>query len=482
MEKPLKVFFAATEASPLVKVGGLGDVAGSLPPSLRNRGHDVRIIMPRYRDICLGEAATRGRGAFSLKVLGTEMTYGLSELLLENGTPVYLVENEHYFHRDSVYGEPDDLARFFAFSQAVLKAPEVLGWQPDIFHANDWHTGLVPALLKEKRGDPFYAGSASVFTIHNLAYQGWFDEWFAQTSGAARFLPPPDDPQRGRCHSMAGLGIYYADAISTVSHVYAREILTPEYGFGFETLLLERRDRLLGIRNGVDYRKFDPAGDRAIAMTFDDQHLDRKAANKLALQAKAGLAADAGTPLLGWAARLVEQKGLDILLPAIDSLMRERDVQLVMQGTGEPRYETALKDMANRYPSRVRAFITNDTEQVRQIFAASDLFLAPSRFEPCGLAHLQAMRYGAVPVARNTGGLAETVPDCTKDLSGGLGFIFNDYHPDAFRDALARALEAFKEKAAWCRLVARCMEADFSWNDSLPDYEALYRTAQASRK
>lgn len=481
MDKLFKVIFAAAETSPLVKVGGLGDVAGSLPSALRYRGHDVRIIMPRYRDIRLGGATPRRCGTFTLNVLGNDMTCGLSQITLEDGTPVYLVENERYFHRNSVYGEPDDLERFLAFSLSVLEAPRVLGWQPDIFHANDWHTGLVPALLKGKRDDPFFASGASVFTIHNLAYQGWFDDRFAQHAGISRFLPPPGDPQRGISYNMTGIGFYHSDAISTVSHVYAREILTPEYGFGLETLLQNRHDRLFGILNGVDYCQFDPAGDRVITARYDGQHLGQKAANKLALQARAGLAASAETPLLAWVARLVEQKGLDILIPAIDSLIEERDVQIVLQGTGEPRYEAALRDLEKRHSSRVRTFIVKDFNLVRQVFAGCDLFLAPSRFEPCGLAHLMAMRYGAVPVARNTGGLSETVQNCSPDLSSGLGFVFNDYHPDALRGALVRALEAFKGKDLWYRLVARCIKANFSWEKSLPEYEALYRVAQANR-
>ncbi len=478
MNHLFKVVFAVAEVSPLIKIGGLGDVAGALPPALRQMGHDVRIIMPRYGIINLKQSRATWHGTFTLPFIGSQESVGLTEVLLKDGTPVYLVENDRYFSRKAVYGEHDDLERFLLFSLAVMEVPKILRWQPDILHCHDWHTGLVPALLKVTyTNDAFYSSCASVFTIHNLAYQGWFDDWFAQRAGLYEYLPPRGNPFYKKIYSLTGLGIYHSDIISTVSETYAREILTPEYGVGLEVLLQRRSDSLFGIINGVDYEQFGPATDHLIAANYNVHSLDKRVRNKLALQEKAGLPINAEVPLLGWAARLVEQKGIDILVDALDSLLSETDVQFVLQGSGETRYEEALRHLENRYPAKARTFLILDFSLAQLIFAGCDMFLAPSRFEPCGLAHLIAMHYGAIPVVRCTGGLAETVQDCTPDLSSGLGFVFEKYDADKLLAALNRALTAFQRKEEWRRLMTRSMKTDFSWKKSVKQYEALYQMA-----
>jgi starch synthase len=474
-----KVLFIAAEASPLVKVGGLGDVAGSLPKALRRAGHDVRLAIPHYSLINLNRYQISYLGEFSIPFMGDELGIGMTEVLLKDGTPVYLLGNDRYFDRTNIYGEPDDLERFLIFSRAAVELPKKLNWRPDIFHCHDWHTGMVPGLLKIAYGyDDFYSSYASVFTIHNIAYQGWFDDFFAQRAGLHEYLPPPDDPLRSRAYSMTGLGIYHSDVISTVSKTYAKEILTPEYGMGLEGLIQKRRDSLFGILNGLDYEECNPATDKALAANFDLSKLDERAKNKRALQEKTGLPVNIEIPLLGLAARLVDQKGVDILVPALDNLFREADVQFVLQGTGEFRYEESLRNLEARYPDKARIFLELDFSLARLIFAGCDIYLSPSRFEPCGLSHLIALHYGAIPVVRHTGGLAETIPDYSTDTASGLGFVFESYNTDNLSLALNRALEAYHRKKEWYMLMIRAMKADFSWQVSLPKYEALYKMAQ----
>jgi starch synthase len=475
----LKVLFVAAEASPLVKAGGLGDVTGSLPQALREAGHDVRVVIPRYAVVNLNGYQTTRYAEFKIPFIGSKQGIGVTGVSLEDGTPVYLLENDRYFNRNAVYGEPDDLERFLIFSRAAVELPKKLDWRPDIFHCHDWHTGIVPALLKTTYSDDdSYSFCASVFTIHNIAYQGWFDDAFAQYAGLYEYLPPQDNPWHSSVYSMTGLGIYHSDVISTVSETYAREILTPEYGVGMETLLQERRGNLFGILNGISHKQFDPATDPALAAHYGIENLDRRADNKIALQKAAGLPVSPEIPLIGMAGRVVEQKGFDIAIGVLESLLAGEDVQFVLQGTGEYRYEESLREMERRHHDKARVFLSLDLSVASLIFAGCDIFLAPSRFEPCGLSPIIAMHYGAVPVVRHTGGMAETVPDCSIDLSSGLGFAFANYHPDDLSASLRRALSAYKMKKEWQALMVRCMKVDYSWKASLSKYEALYRLAR----
>jgi len=473
------ILFAGAEASPLVKLGGLGDVVGSLPRALRRAGHDVRIIIPRYGTINLEGYQINWQDSFSIPFMGSRQDIAITEVLLQDRTSVYLVENERYFERTAIYGEADDLERFFLFSQAAMEVPKRANWQPDILHCHDWHTGMVVPLLKvDHRDDAFYSACASVFTIHNLAYQGWFDDLFAARAGLYDYLPPPSDPFRDKTYSMTGLGIYYGDIISTVSETYAGEILTPEYGEGLETLLQWRQDSLFGIINGIDYEQFDPSTDRVIAANYDVNNLDRRIANKLTLQAKVGLPVDAETPLIGMAGRLVDQKGPDIAAEALELLLPDADVQFILQGTGETRYQELLQKLESLHTRKARMFLALDFSLAQLIFAGCDIFLMPSLFEPCGLTPLIAMHYGAIPVVRRTGGLIETVRECDSDLSSGLGFVFEKYDASDLLAALRRALAAFQKKDQWHKLMVRAMQADFSWKTSLHKYEALYAMAR----
>jgi starch synthase len=477
-----KVLFIATEANPLAKAGGLGDVVGSLPRALRQAGHDVRITIPRYSSINLESYQTISQGNFTIPFMGRQEEISIIQVLLKDVMPVYLLENQRYFDRSAIYGENDDLERFLLFSMAAMEVPKKLNWQPDILHCHDWHAGMVAPLLKiAHRNNAFYSSCASIFTIHNLAYQGWFDNFFAERASLYGYMPPLEDPYRDKCYSMTGLGIYHCDFISTVSETYAEEILTPEYGEGLETLLQKRQDSLTGILNGIDYEQFNPATDCTIAATYDATSLDRRIANKTALQGKAGLPVTSAIPLLGFAGRLVDQKGIDILIGdtgALQLLLAETNIQFVLQGVGDAKYEESFRKLESIYPSKVRAFTTLDFSLAQLIFAGCDIFLMPSRFEPCGLTPLIAMRYGSIPVARRTGGLAETVAGCSPDLSACLGFVFERYDAGELLATLKRALTALENRSEWRKLMVRAMQADFSWKASIPKYEAIYKMAQ----
>jgi starch synthase len=473
-----KVLFVAAEANPLAKAGGLGDVVGSLPRALRQAGHDVRITIPRYSSINLESYQAIRQGKFTVPFMGRQEEISIVQVLLKDVVPVYVLENRSYFDRPAIYGENDDLERFLLFSMAAMEVPKKLNWQPDILHCHDWHAGMVAPLLKiAHRNDTFYSLCASIFTIHNLAYQGCFDNFFAERASLYGYMPPLEDPYRDKCYSMTGLGIYHSDFVSTVSKTYAREILTPEYGEGLETLLQKRQDSLIGILNGIDYEQFNPSTDRIIAANYDINSLDRRITNKTALQEKAGLPVNPAIPVLGFAGRLVEQKGIDLLVDgtgALESLLVETDIQFVLQGVGDAKYEESFKKLESIHPNKVRAFTTLDFSLAQLIFAGSDMFLVPSRFEPCGLTPLVAMCYGSIPVVRRTGGMAETVGGCSPELSACLGFVFEQYDAGELLRTLKEALTAFKSKSQWRKLMVRAMQADFSWKPSVPKYEILY--------
>jgi len=453
MTGALKVLFIAAEVGPFAKVGGLADVAAALPRALAALGHDVRVVTPRHSPEAIGEIAA------SIPLSAGRQATARSTTSGGDGVPVYLVESEGLFPCDRVYGEANDLERYLAFCQAALELPKQLGWSPDIFHCNDWHTAPIAFGVRNRAwGDAFYRGAACVLTIHNLRYRG------------------PDELADFLCQ-----GIYYANAVTTVSETYAREILTPEYGEGLHPLLQERQDRLFGILNGLDYGEYDPARDPQLPANFDVASLERRAANKDALQQRTGLAQDADVPLVGMVSRLTEQKGMDLTLEAMETLLNEEAVQLVLLGTGDEAYHRAFRDLAQRHPGRASVAIAFDHPLAQLIYGGCDLFLMPSRFEPCGLGQLIALRYGAIPVVRRTGGLADTVRDYTGPDSEGNGFVFHEYSTGALMAALVRALAVFQHPDEWRRLQARGMELDFSWERSAERYEATYRQALAGR-
>jgi starch synthase len=469
----MKILFVAAEATPLAKVGGLGEVVGSLPKSLHQLGHDVRLVIPRYGIMDTERyPMTSVIDNISVRTMKVTKSVALRVTEIAENIKTYLVDSDDFANSCEVYGK-NDLQRFLLFCRAVVEVLPELNWQPEIVHCHDWHTALIPWWLK--KDDNEYA---LVLTIHNLAYQGAFDDSFLSASGLeecwrARSLGVPEPAL-----NFMAQGILWADMVTTVSETYAKEIMTPEYGNGLDQILRYRGDKILGIVNGIDYDEYDPATDPLIPANYDSSTLGRRTTNKMILQEKAKLPQNAQTPVIGMVSRLDEQKGMDILFEGLDSLLEDIDVQLVILGIGRELYHDLLIKAADEHPKQVATFLTFDDALSHLIYAGCDMFLMPSRFEPCGLGQLVAMRYGAVPVVRRTGGLADTVQDLTRDFNEGTGFVFQDYEPRAMLATIRRALEAYHEhKGAWHEVMRRIMALDFSWRSSAKKYESVYYEA-----
>ena len=484
---PLRVLYLSAEVVPFAKTGGLADVAGSLPKAIRALGHDIRVCMPRYGRI----DEHKFELAEVVPLFPVPMDRHSEQASIWRGTigsdvPVYMVDNDRYFDRDGIYMYPDDAERFIFFCRAaleMLRQPQ-LGWQPDIIHCNDWHTAIVPNwLCTIYKDDPFFARTATVYTIHNLAYQGIFGHRVLEVAGIDEygFLYHPEMADLAEVVDLMARGIYFADVVNTVSEKYAQEILTPEFGERLDPMLRDRRDHLFGILNGIDYELMNPATDSYLASRFDADHLEQRFPNKEALQREAGLPVAPNTPLVGVISRLTDQKGFDLISCIIDPLMNHVDLQFVLLGTGEQHYHDMFSALAQRYPQKAAVFLTFNAALAQRIYAGSDIFLMPSRFEPCGLGQMIAMRYGSVPVVRATGGLADTVQDYDPRNDQGNGFAFQAYDAMALFAALVRATETYKHAAAWRRLMLRGMSADFSWARSAARYVDLYYRALAAR-
>ncbi len=479
MNSKIKVLFLSAEATPFTKVGGLADVAGALPKALRALDLDVRLMIPRYGHIRSGDFKFTRVGSVPVAVgRGDENRAHVLETHMGD-VPVYLIWDDQYFsNRERVYGFNDDPQRFTFFSKAVISAIKSLGWVPDLIHANDWHTAPVTAWLDLcGRKLDLYRDMATLFTVHNLAYQGVCGRLILTYAQMDKLSHLPVEPP-GQVNWMAQ-GIARADLVSTVSATYAREILTPEMGMGLHSLLQERRDRLFGILSGIDVELWNPAQDAALTQTYDQNSLKMRAVNKTAFQREARFPASLETPLLGTVARLDEIKGLDLLLSALETLIAQREVQFVMLGTGEPTYEARFQALQDRYPQNVRIWAKFDERLARQIYGGVDAFVLPSRSEPSSLGQMTAMRYGAVPVVRSTGGLADTVVDADMQSERGNGFVFSEYTVEALVAALQRALSAYADKARWLGIQRRAMSRDFSWDASARAYVDLYQRALA---
>ncbi len=483
-EKPLKILILAAEVVPFVKVGGLADVVGALPKSLQALAHDVRVAMPRYGQI--------DPERFSLYTTIDSLTVPMSNFAVQvsvrqgaigDTIPVYMIDAPRFFERENIYGYTDDGERFILFCRAALEAMRTLDWSPDIIHCHDWHTGIVPNWMHTLyHDDPFYTNSATVYTIHNLAYQGIFGYRILEVAGVADhgFLYP-QIAELANVVDIMGRGILFADAITTVSERYAQEILTPTFGEKLDHLLRSRRDRLFGILNGIDYSEMDPATDRYIHTQFDAQTLEKRAENKRVLQEYAHLPVLSDVPLLAMISRLADQKGFNLLAQIIQPLLAQ-GVQFVVLGIGDQHYHEMFQNLAARYPQQVAIFLTFNTELAQRIYAGSDMFLMPSKFEPCGLSQLIAMRYGCVPIVRSVGGLANTVQEYDPHTGEGNGFAFTNYDPWELFAAIVRALELYRIPRIWHKLQQRGMAADYSWHASALRYIEVYRNALAFHK
>jgi starch synthase len=491
----LNILVATSEAAPFAKTGGLADVCGALPVALAQRGHQVAVILPAYRQ-------TRHCGVplhplnlrFDIPI-GNRIVSGrlLESRLPDSNVPVYLVEHHDYFDRQELYREGgddyrDNCERFVFFSRAVLEAIRLLKWPIDVLHVNDWQTGLIPAYLKieycHTRG---YEQIASLFTIHNMAYQGLFWHWDMLVTGLDwKYFNYRQLEFYGKLNLLK-TGIVFADTITTVSPRYAQEIQTPEQGCGLESVLAGRAADLHGVLNGVDYREWDPAHDKRLPVQYGPANWAHgKAACKMALQREMGLPARPEVPLLGLVGRLADQKGLDLVEQVLSRWVGPEDVQWVILGTGEPKYHELFAQLSRNHGHKVAAKLSFNNDLAHRIEAGSDVFVMPSRYEPCGLNQMYSLRYGAVPVVRATGGLADTIIDATpENLAAGVanGFVFQDYHDGALEHALRRACNAYRtQPKVWDRLVTTGMKQDVSWAKSAKRYEELYTRAIETRR
>ena len=477
----MKILYVAAEAVPFAKTGGLADVAGSLPKALKADGVDVRVIMPKF-----GKIPEAYRNAMEhvydgeLPVAWRKKYVGLDKYELD-GVTYYFVDNEEYFNREGFYGYDDDAERFSFFSRAVLDLLQAMDFWPDVIHTNDWHAGLVNVFLKlDHMGDARYERIKTVYTIHNLKYQGVFPkdvmpdvlglDWKYFNNGDLEFYDA--------VNFMKG-GIIYADAITTVSKTYAKEIQYPYFGEHLDGLLRSREQDISGIVNGIDYSVYNPRTDKYIFETYDEESLDRKLDNKIALQKSLGLPERRNVPLIAIVSRLVEPKGMDLAVRMMDEILQHEEIQLVVLGTGEKRYEDWFKGLAWRYPKKVSVNIYFSNELAQRIYAGADIFLMPSKYEPCGIGQLIALRYGTIPVVRQTGGLKDTVQQYNKYTQEGNGFVFENYNAHEMMYALKRALSFYGNYEIWHKIQLNAVQAEYSWKRSAKEYEALYERLTA---
>ncbi len=477
-----RVLLCTSEAVPFAKTGGLADVAGALPGALAKLGHDVRLALPKYSAIDPGiKTKPVGKG-FDIRIGGKPACVKVEQSDALPGVTTYLIDCPQYFGRQGLYGHPDDAERFGLFCHAVLHLIQTGDWQPDVIHCNDWQTALIPVFLKTRHAqDAALAKIGTLFTIHNLAYQGVFERLALNSVGLDQSLFNVNGLEfYGHVNFLKG-GLVFSDILSTVSKKYAEEIQTQEYGERLEGVLTGRRGDLYGIINGIDYVEWNPATDRLIEANYDAGNPAPKAANKAALQRRYNLPERPGVPLFGLISRLAGQKGLDILADVLPHFL-ELDVQFVLLGTGEPYYHEVLSKLAERFPQKMGVALTFDNKLAHQIYAGSDTFLMPSRYEPCGLGQMISLRYGTIPVVRSTGGLADTVTDFKPETREGNGFAFVDYSPAALMGAMSRTVITYGAAPLWSQLVQNAMASDFSWDRSAREYEMLYQRAIERRR
>lgn len=484
---PLKIIIVAPEVSPYATVGGFSRVTASLSRSLIDLGHDVRLFMPKFGSI------DEKKYPAQMVLEGLKVPTGDAgkPFLICNvklytpqpgrGAPVYFLENmEYYEQRANVYGYSDDPIRWALLTRGLLEFLRLSQWQPDVIHANDWHTGSVPNYLRTVyAADPKLALITTLFTIHNINFQGMFDHRNVSEldsddgkSQIASFFS-----ERLSKQNFMRRGIIYADAVNTVSETYAHEVLTPEFGEGLDRLLQEVRSKLFGVVNGIDYDEYNPTTDRSISVNFDVGSLHKRIENKKTLQKEFGLPVDPDIPILAIEGRLDKQKGLDLTLEIIRPLLRSFDVQFIILGGGDPEIANAFRKLKDDFPTQVGIHLMPNFTLPRVIFAGADIMMFPSKFEPCGIVQMEGMRYGAIPVARAVGGLADTIENFDPRRSTGYGFTFKDYDKWQFFAQIIRALEAYNHKDTWRGLQKRAMTQDFSWEASAQRYVDLYEKA-----
>ncbi len=489
MAESLRVLFLSPEVAPFAKTGGLADVAGSLPKAIKEMGHDVRVAMPYYR--------MAKKGGFNVRVLFEDVEISLSgealrddifSLEADGGVPLYLINKDKYFDREYLYGTPkgdyfDNVERFTYFSRMAFLLCKMLDFHPHVFHCNDWQTSLISAYLRTiYKKDPFFSGTCSLFTIHNLGYQGIFDKRELEITGLPREVYHPGGIEYWGKINLLKAGIIFSDIINTVSHQYSREIQTPEFGYGLDGVLRCRSDDLYGILNGADYSEWNPKTDPLIAANYDEKGLLGKAKCKEDLLAEFNLPRSLNKlPLLGVISRLADQKGFDLLAECMGDLMK-MDIGFVLLGTGDEKYHQLFGRIAKQYPKKAGIKIAYDNTLAHKIEAGSDIFLMPSQYEPCGLNQMYSLKYGTVPLVRATGGLEDSIQDYDPKTEAGTGFKFQGYSSRDFLDKVRQALALYRDRERWKRLMIRGMKADFSWQRSAREYVELYVKAGAKKK
>ena len=470
----MKVLYVASEALPFMASGGLGDVAGSLPQALRKRLIGCRVVMPLYDTI---KQELKDKMTFitniSVPVAWRRQYCGIFQAKHE-GVIYYLIDNQYYFKRDTIYGHYDDAERFTFFARAVLEILPVVDFKPDIIHCNDWQSALTPVFYSTFYSkDPWYQGIKTVFTIHNIQYQGTYglelvNDVIGLNAGDTSIVEYDGD-----VNFMKG-AIECANKVTTVSPSYANEILDPWYSHGLDTILRDRQWKLQGILNGIDVDNYNPETDKNIIKNYDVKTVKKgKAENKKDLQAALGLPQRADVPVIGLVTRLVSHKGLDLIKGILDELLYTTDVQIALLGSGDWQYENFFKEMAAKYPDKVGIEIGFIPALARKIYAGADIFLMPSKSEPCGLSQMVALRYGTVPIVRETGGLRDSITDSGDGQ--GNGFTFKTYNAHDMLGAIRRSLGAYDNKEYWDSLVVRAMECDFSWGKSANEYIKMYK-------
>lgn len=487
----MRILYAASEVAPYAKTGGLADVAGALPGALARLGHEVKVVMPRYAIVNGKRRGLESRGDLTVRLAGKDYPFTLwaGPRSAAPGRPDDPVEalflsNDRLFDRPELYQEkgldyPDNMERFAAFSRAVLEIPKRLNWFPDVIHGNDWQTALIFAYRRFFfSADPFLRKAGTLFTIHNLGYQGLAPGLdFPKLGLPPKFFTPETLEYYGKVNVLKA-GLVFAGILNTVSLTYSREIQLPGFGCGLEGVLRTRRADLFGIINGVDYQQWDPAHDTYLSQPYNARSLKGKRVCKEALQKECRLPVK-DVALIGMITRLTPQKGVDLLIEALDELMR-LNLQLVILGAGDPDIQQKLKQAMRLHPEKLSVQLAFDEALAHRIEAGSDLFLMPSRYEPCGLNQMYSLRYGTIPLVRKTGGLADTVVDATpSNLEEGKadGFVFEPASSHELLTTVRLALKLFREKDLWYRMMRTGMAADFSWDRSAKEYEKLYHLA-----
>ncbi|WP_066889022.1 glycogen synthase GlgA [Clostridium nigeriense] len=471
----MKILFVASEAHPFIKTGGLGDVIGALPLSLKNLSNDVRVIIPNYKDI-KEEIKSNLKYIDNFRVnVGWRNQYcGIFEYDYE-GVKFYLIDNEYYFKRGGLYGYYDDGEKFAFFSRAVLEFLKHIQWTPDILHCNDWQTAMVPVLHKlEYIKEEKFRNIKTVLSIHNLFFKGMFSPQVLPELFGYDYEPFYNRSleHNGAISFLKG-GINYCDKVLTVSKTYAEEIKTPEYGEGLDGLLKHREYLLEGIVNGIDYKEYDPETDKYINFNYSFETIVNKELNKELLQKELNLTVNKDIPMIGLVSRLTHQKGCDLIIKVLDELLKE-EVQVVILGTGDYIYEESFKSFKNKFKDKISVNIQFSNDLAHKIYAASDMFLMPSLFEPCGLGQLIALRYGSIPIVRETGGLKDTITPYNEYDESGNGFSFRNYSSEELLMISRYAINIFKDKNRWNKIIKSAMSSDNSWEKSAKEYMRVY--------